>query len=92
MSSLYVIFKIISNQKFIHFIKLSSLINSEKYELKNSKNEINITYALYILISIYVFFLYLKTTSSIYMAFMLIGAAWFALIIFRTLVFIGGRV
>ena len=74
------------------FYKTFILANPEKYELKNSKNEINITYALYILISIYVFLIYLKTTSSIYMAFILIGAAWFALIIFRTLVFVGGRV
>ncbi len=74
------------------FYKTFILANPEKYELKNSKNEINITYALYIIISIYVFFLYLKTTSSIYMAFILIGAAWFALIVFRTLVFVGGRV
>ena len=74
------------------FYKTFILANPEKYELKNSKNEINITYAVYILISIYVFFIYLKTTSSIYMAFILIGAAWFALIIFRTLVFVGGRV
>ena len=74
------------------FYKTFILANPEKYELKNTKNEINITYAVYILISIYVFLLYIKTTSSIYMAFILIGAAWFALIVFRTLVFIGGRV
>ena len=73
------------------FYKTFILANPEKYELKNSKNEINITYAVYILISIYVFIIYLKTASSIYMAFILIGAAWFALIIFRTLVFVGGR-
>jgi hypothetical protein len=73
------------------FYKTFILANPDKYDLKNSKNEINITYAVYILISIYVFFIYLKTTSSIYMAFILIGAAWFALIIFRTLVFVGGR-
>ena len=74
------------------FYKTFILANPEKYELKNTKNEINITYAVYILISIYVFLIYLKTTSSIYMAFILIGAAWFGLIVFRTLVFIGGRV
>jgi hypothetical protein len=73
------------------FFKRFELVNQEEYEEKGVKNEINVTYAVYILVSVYCFFIYLKTASSLYMAFILIGAAWFALIIFRTLVYVGGR-
>ena len=72
------------------FFRTFILANPKEYELKNTKNEINVTYALYIIISVYVFLIYLKTATSIYMAFIFIGAAWFALIVFRTLVFVGG--
>jgi hypothetical protein len=73
------------------FYKQFELVNQKEYEEKGVKNEINVTYALYIILSIYCFFIYLKTASSPYTPFILIGAAWFALIIFRTLVYIGGR-
>lgn len=73
------------------FFKTFQLVNQEEYDLKSGKNEINITYTIYAIISIYCFFIYLKTASSMIMAVMLIGGAWFALIIFRTLMYAGGR-
>jgi predicted lysophospholipase L1 biosynthesis ABC-type transport system permease subunit len=73
------------------FFKTFILANPEEYELKNGDNEINVTYPLYIMLSLYIFLIYLKTATSIYMAFLFIGAAWFALIVFRTFVFVGGR-
>ena len=73
------------------FFKTFILANPEEYELKNDNNEINFTYPLYIILSFYIFLIYLKTATSIYMAFLFIGAAWFALIVFRTFVFVGDR-
>ena len=73
------------------FYKQFELINQKEYEEKGVKDEINVTYAFYIILSVYCFFIYLKTFPSISTPFILIGAAWFALIIFRTLVYIGGR-
>ena len=73
------------------FYKQFELANQKEYEEKGVKDEINVTYALYIILSVYCFFIYLKTFPSISTPFILIGAAWFALIIFRTLVYIGGR-
>ena len=73
------------------FFKRFELVNKEEYEKKGVKDEFNVTYALYILISVYCFFIYLKGVSSIYSIFMVIGGVWLALIIFRTLIFVGGR-
>lgn len=73
------------------FFKRFELVNQKEYEEKGVKNEINVTYALYIILSIYCFFIYLKSVLSIYSIFTVIGGVWIALIIFRTLVFIGGR-
>ena len=77
--------------RFILFFKTFIIANPEDYELKNSDKEIDVIYPLYILISIYLFFIYLKAAGSLYMAFIFIGAVWFARIVFRTLVFVGGR-
>lgn len=74
------------------FFKTFEFMNKEEYNLQTGEDEINITYAVYALISSLCFFIYLKTSSSVFMAVMLIGAAWFALIIFRTLIYAGGRI
>jgi len=73
------------------FFKTFELINQEEYEQKHGKKEINVTYTVYAILSIYCFFIYMKTASSLAMAAVLIGGAWFALIIFRTLMYAGGR-
>lgn len=73
------------------FYKGFELVNKEEYEEKGIKNEINVTYAFYIFISAYCFFIYLKGISSIFSIFMVIGGVWFALLIFRTLVYVGGK-
>ena len=73
-----------------HFYKQFELGNPGDCEVK-VRDEINVTYSVYILLSLICFFIYLKTASSIFNAFILLGAAWFALIIFRTLFFVGGR-
>lgn len=73
------------------FFKTFKLINQEEYQSKCVKNEINITYTVYAALSIYCFFIYLKTATSMIMAMMFIGGGWFALIIFRTLMYAGGR-
>jgi hypothetical protein len=67
------------------------LANKEEYEEKTVKDEINMTFPVYLFIALLCFVIYIKAASSLYMAFILIGAAWFSLIIFRTLIFIGGR-
>lgn len=73
------------------FYSQFELANKEEYEKETVKDEINLTFPVYLLIALLFFFVYLKAASSLYMAFILIGAAWFSLIIFRTLIFIGGR-
>lgn len=73
------------------FFKRFELVNREEYEEKGLKDEINITYFVYALLSIICFFVYIKASSSLFMAALLIGRAWFSLIVFRTFVFVGGR-
>ena len=73
------------------FFRTFELINQDEYKLKHGKKEINITYTVYAILSIYCFFIYMKTASSLAMAAILIGGAWFGLIIFRTLMYAGGR-
>jgi hypothetical protein len=73
------------------FFKTFYLVNREEYKLNCGKKEINITYTIYAILSVYCFFIYLKTASSMVMAMILIGGGWFALIIFRTLMYAGGR-
>lgn len=73
------------------FYSQFELTNKEEYEKETIKDEINITFPVYLFIALLFFVIYLKAASSLYMAFILIGAAWFSLIIFRTLIFIGGR-
>ena len=50
--------------KIYPFFKSFELVNREEYESKGVKNEINVTYAVYILLSLYCFFIYLKLASS----------------------------
>jgi len=73
------------------FLKTFKLINEEEYKVENTTNEINITYIVYAIISVYCFFIYMKTSFSCSMASLLIGGAWFAFLIFRTLMYTGGR-
>jgi len=80
------------NNKVYSFYKTFKFINKAEYKEKAAQKEINITYSLYILISILCFFVYIKSANSLYMATILLGGAWFALIIFRTLMYAGGRV
>lgn len=74
------------------FFQTFKLINSAKYKKEVVKDEINVTYAIYALISIFCFLFYMKISSSICMAVILTGGVWFALIIFRTLMYAGGRI
>jgi hypothetical protein len=82
------------NSKFkkeaYNFYKTFKLINREDYS--PNRIQINITYAIYALLSIYCFLFYIKISNSIYMATIVIGGVWFALIIFRTLMYAGGRI
>ena len=73
------------------FFRTFSLINEDEYKLKHGKEEFNVTYVVYIILSVFCILLYLKTATSFLMGALLIGAAWFGLIIFRTLMYAGGR-
>ncbi len=79
------------NREVYPFYTQFELANKEEYENETVKDEINMTFPVYLFIALLCFVIYLKAASSLYMAFILIGAAWFSLIIFRTLIFIGGR-
>lgn len=73
------------------FFKTFKLVNMDDYKVENTKDEINITYAVYAILSIYCFFIYLKTSFSCNIASLLLGGAWFAFLIFRTLMYTGGK-
>ena len=74
------------------FYKTFEFINKEDYHPKEDRNQINITYTVYGILSIFCILIYIKASTSIYIATIMIGAAWFGLIIFRTLMYAGGRV
>lgn len=73
------------------FFKCFFFINREQYYQETGRDEIDITYTIYFILSILCFLIYLKTATSPSMASILIGASWFALIIFRTFIYAGGR-
>ncbi|MDP1552425.1 MAG: hypothetical protein Q8M06_05400 [Methanobacteriaceae archaeon] len=73
------------------FYKTFKVINMEEYRLETGKDEINISYPIYLVVSIIGFFIYFKTITSATMGTMLIGGAWFGIIIFRTFIYTGGR-
>ena len=74
------------------FYKTFKFVNKEDYHPNEDHNQINITYTVYGILSIFCFLIYIKTSTSIYIATIMMGAAWFGLIIFRTLMYAGGRV
>lgn len=80
------------NRSIYSFYKKFKLVNSDKFEKEVVKKEINVTYAVYALISLFCFLLYMKIATTVYMAVILIGGIWFALMIFRTLMYAGGRI
>jgi hypothetical protein len=73
------------------FFKTFELVNREEYLDLSGADEINITYPVFALLSILCFFVYLKM-ASLEVGFLLVGASWFALIIFRSLMYVGGRI
>jgi hypothetical protein len=80
------------SQDVYPFFKSFLFVNKEEYNEKTGKNEVNVTYGVYFLLSVLCFFIYIKTASSMVMAMILIGGAWFALMIFRTFTYAGGRI
>lgn len=74
------------------FYKTFEFINKEDYHPYTDYNQINITYTVYGILSILFILVYIKISTSIYIATIMIGATWFGLIIFRTLMYAGGRV
>lgn len=74
------------------FFKTFKLVNLEQYKMETGKDEINVSYSIYFFLGLIGFIIYLKTATSANMAAMLLGGAWFGLIIFRTFVYTGGRV
>lgn len=80
------------NKKLYPFFEEFKLMNNDKFEKEAVINEINVTYAVYALISLFCFLIYMKIATTVYMAVILIGGIWFALMIFRTLMYAGGRI
>lgn len=74
------------------FYKTFKLVNLEQYKMETGKDEINVSYTIYFFLGLMGFIIYLKTATSANMAAMLLGGAWFGLIIFRTFVYTGGRI
>jgi hypothetical protein len=75
-----------------NFYKTFKFINNEDYPYEENMKKINITYTISAILSLVCILVYLKTSASIYMATIIIGALWFGLIIFRTLMYAGGRI
>ncbi|MGZ7120232.1 MAG: hypothetical protein ACXVH2_11030 [Methanobacterium sp.] len=96
-----IIFVANSNGKFskdvYYFYKKFEFINKNEYESSYKKNEINVTYALYFILGAICFALYLKfalslCSGAIFISVITMGALWFSFIVFRTLIFAGGRI
>jgi len=73
------------------FFRTFDLINEDEYMLKHGKKEFNITYAVYVILSVFCILIYLKAATSFSMGSLLIGSVWFGLILFRTFLYVGGR-
>ncbi|MGC9516201.1 MAG: hypothetical protein ACP5C3_00720 [Methanomicrobiales archaeon] len=79
-------------QEIYGFYKTFHFYNKEEYNSKTGKHEINISYAVYAILSMICFIIYIKISATATMSTILLGATWFALIIFRTLIYAGGRI
>lgn len=84
-------------KKEVHpFCSEFEIINGEEYEkVKNDedikdRDEFDVTIPFYVLISLFFFFLYLKSASTLYLAIVFFGASWLSITVFRTLILIGG--
>lgn len=75
-----------------NFYKDFVLMNKEELDGEKVSDEVNITYTVYLLLALLFFIVYLKTASSVFIASILIGASWFAFLIFRTVLFVWGKV
>lgn len=81
-------FKSVVYPFYQHFI----LVNKEEYDVKSGKDEVDVTYPVFLGISFVGFLVYIKVgTTSMAAGIILLGALWFAFLIFRTLVYVGGR-
>ena len=74
------------------FYKTFNFINKEDYPYEENLKKINITYSIYAILSLICLLIYIKTSISFYIVTFIIGGIWFALIIFRTLMYAGGRI
>lgn len=74
------------------FYETFQVVNEEELKREVSYDDINITYPTYLFIAGLLFIVYLKAASSLFIATVLIGAIWFAFLVFRTLIYVGGRV
>ncbi|RJS48532.1 MAG: hypothetical protein CIT03_07505 [Methanobacterium sp.] len=79
-------------QEIYRFYQTFTLINKEEYEKDTGKNEINITYPLYLVVGILIFLAYLRSASTAAIATMLLGAAWFSFLMVRSMMYVGGKV
>lgn len=85
------------NKDAYFFFKKFKILNKDEYKEKN-KDTINVTYPLYIFISVICFAVYLKfglslgILGTLYYPIVILGAIWFAFLVFRTLTYVGGRV
>jgi hypothetical protein len=74
------------------FFKTFNFINKEDYPHEENMKKINITYTIYAILSLICLLIYIKTSISFYFVTIIIGGIWFGLIIFRTLMYAGGRI
>ena len=74
------------------FYKTFNFINKEDYPYEENLKRINITYTIYAVLSLLCLLIYIKTSFSFYILTIIIGGIWFGLIIFRTLMYAGGRI
>jgi len=79
------------------FFKKFIFLNKAEYYQNNGNDEIDVTYAMYFVICVLCFALYIKFAHTLYsesvtIAIVAMGALWFTFLLFRTLIFAGGRV
>lgn len=81
-----------TQRELTSFYNTFHLVNEDELMSDVNLDEVNVTYTMYFIIAAIMFLVYLKASTNIASAVVLIGGLWFAFLIFRTLIYVGGKV
>ena len=85
-------FQKLPNDERMPFFNMHEFVNRSYFESQKGENNIDITYFLYIFITLFMVLMFLRIISLGTVGDILSSALWFGLLIFRTFSYIGGKV